>query len=122
MPSRMTAERLHAEITAFLHRDRLPEQRIRPMECAAIKEIHALYQKASRFDPWPGDKWRGPIGIERNPFLRQSKNLPLAALILSDPEREDEAFEKLLEAGYEEDEAISIIRCYNQSSELAEAE
>lgn len=124
----LNAERLNSEIQTFLEKDRLPERRIWPTsnclhvsrEISGTAELHELYRKAQRLDPWPGDRWQEPIGHHRNPFLRQSKNLTLAAIILTDPNRQQEAFDKLLEAGYKPEAAKEILRKHHEALEITE--
>jgi hypothetical protein len=121
MAYHLTPERLKLEITRYLEKDRLPERRIwptsnvleRPDGRETPEEFRKIYEKAKRFDPWPGDKWNSPIGFERNPFLRQAKNVTLQAIILSDPDRQREAFDKMLEAGYTEQAAKEVLSHYH---------
>lgn len=126
----LSAERLKAEVQTFLKNDRIPERRIwaksnfldaRPVsnEPRAFRE---LYERARRLDQWPGDRWQEPEGYHRNPFLRQSKNTELAAIILTDPARQQEAFDKLLEAGYKPDAAKSILSHHHEILNISEQE
>lgn len=125
----LRAEKLNSEIKTFLEKDRLPERRIWPKsnclhvsrEVGGTAELHELYKKAQQLDPWPGDRWQEPIGSHRNPFLRQSKNLVLASIILTDPTRQQEAFDKLLEAGYKPKDAISVLEKYHENVEVTES-
>lgn len=120
----LNADRLNAEIQRFLEKDRIPERRMweappnilrSSSSCTGSAEVQELYERAKRLDEWPGDRWKEPIGHHRNPFLRQSKNLTLAAIILTDPARQQEAFDKLLEAGYKPDSAKELLAQYHET-------
>jgi hypothetical protein len=120
----LNADRLNAEIQRYLEKGRIPERRMwdnsgnvltSSSVCRGPEEFRELYERANKLDGWPGDKWQEPIGHHRNPFLRQSKNLSLAAIILSDPHRQQEAFDKLLEAGYKSDSAKEILAKYHDT-------
>jgi hypothetical protein len=121
MAYHLTPERLKLEITEYLANDRLPERRIwatsnvleKPDSQSTPEDFRKIYDKAKKFDEWPGDSWREPIGFKKNPFLRQTKNLSLAAIILSDPDRQKEAFDKMLEAGYTEQAAKEVLSHYH---------
>jgi hypothetical protein len=126
----LNAERLRAEVKTFLENDRIPERRMwakpnfldaRPVgnEPRAFQE---LYERARQLDQWPGDRWQEPVGYHRNPFLRQSKNTELAAIILTDPDRQQEAFDKLLEAGYKPDAAKALLIQYHETLNISEEE
>ena len=126
----LNAERLRSEVKTFLENDRIPERRIwaksnfldaRPIN-SAQPSFQELYERAKQLDQWPGDRWQEPVGYHRNPFLRQSKNRELAAIILTDPARQQEAFDKLLEAGYKPDAAKSILSHYHETLNISEQE
>ena len=128
MGYRLNPERLHFEVTKFLETDRVPERRIWsrsnflesvPSD-GGTREFQELYERAKKLDPWPGDRWQEPIGSHRNPFLRQSKNITLAAIILTDPSRQQEAYGKLLEAGYKAEAAKDILRQFHETLEITE--
>jgi hypothetical protein len=113
-----------------LQKDRLPERRIlgksnfldARTDGRGPRAFQELYERAKQLDQWPGDRWQEPVGYHRNPFLRQSKNTELAAIILTDPTRQQEAFDKLLEAGYKPDAAKSILSQHHEILNISEQE
>ena len=128
MAYHLTPERLKAEITTYLKRDRIPERRIwptssvleRPPEQATPEEFREIYDRAKPYDEWPGDSLREPYGFRKNPFMRQTKNLTLQAIILSDPDRQKEAFDKMRQAGYTEEGAKEVLMHYHGTLNLVE--
>ena len=104
MGYQISLSKLESEAKAYLERDRLPEQRMKPL-CHVVEAPRPM-----SYPEWPGDRHKEPVGIERNPFLRQSWNLTLAALILSDPARQQEAYDKLIEAGTLPHKAVELLQ------------
>ena len=124
----LSPDRLKAEVEEYLKRDRIPERRIwpssyvleRPPVQATPEEFREIYERAKRYDEWPGDSLREPLGFRKNPFMRQTKNVTLQAIILSDPDRQGEAFDKMLQAGYTEKAAKEVLVHYHGALELTE--
>jgi hypothetical protein len=126
----LNAERLHFEIKTFLENDRIPERRMwdRPNYLETVppdsgtRGFRELYARARQLDQWPGDRWQEPIGSHRNPFLRQSKNIPLATIILADPSRQQEAYDKLIDAGYKPEAAKELLSKHHDKLEITEGQ
>lgn len=109
--------------TEFLKHDRLPENRMRFIQGTPVTlgrgainpEFERIYQAALAIDPWPESDDTKPVGFHRNPWKRETKNVTLCNIILTDPNRQGEAFEKMIEAGWTEQNAHDALRHHGRS-------
>lgn len=113
---------MHPKDTEFLERDRIPERRMHFIQGTPVTlgrgvinpEFERIYREAQAIDPWPTSDDK-PVGFDKNPWKRETKNVTLCAIILKDPYRRGEAFEKMIEAGWTERNAHDVLRRHGRS-------